>query len=266
MTGTEILVLTGEQLGSLIAERFGTSVIERWTRHRAMKFYEGFLVMFSEEVRGGCSSEVVNQTLQKILSDETRTEILFDAYRSVTLAKSKTIGPRIIGLLTAAIVIEGRCATEEEELIFSAAEHLSDGDLHEFVACYSKCSSEALKERTGRKPYREGEAIVVPWGKEERDSAWPSSREAEIDTTPIDLGEALGSWAARMGRIGLISSKTTHREVEYKEDDERHIDQDGVLTIYSFIITFHATCKGLAALAIRAAAIKDSSSSGVLHP
>lgn len=255
MPSHEILILAEKTMGSLFAKRFGTSVIERWTRHRAAKFYEGFVKAFSEEAREGRDPQTVDQLLQEILADEKRTEVLFDAYRSVTFARSKTIGPRIIGLLTAAIVIEDRSATEDEELIFAAAEELSDADLQAFVESYGTYSAQAANPTVKDGPNIKGGMVIIPWSKETRDSAWSHSREAEIDTTPIELAEALGFWASRLERLGFVSSKVTHREQEYKEDSERHIDQDGVLSIYSFSIIFQPQCKRLSALGARAIAM-----------
>ena len=57
-----------------------------------------------------------------------------------------------------------------------------------------------------------------------------------------------GHWASKAERVGLLSSRMTQREVAYKEDSERKIDQDGVLTIYERMIIFEMPCRELCVL------------------
>ena len=176
--------------------------------------------------------------------------MLFDAYRRICFATSKRLGPRIIGLLTARLVKNGRMADEEEEMVFRAAELLGDSDLLTFFKTYSDYCTEA-SAATSKKTLFEGGDLVVLWNEEHRDSAWPGSRESEIDVGPLDLNAELGHWAVQLASCGLLSSRVTHREETYNEDSERHIDQDGVLTFYRTSIVFSSSCTLLRELLLR---------------
>src|SRR5437868_4854945 len=97
-------------VAKIIGKHFGKAVVERWSRHRAERFFEAFAEGLDRGARsdgGPLDSEAM---LTQILNDETKTEVMFDAYRRVCLAKSKTIGPRMIGLLTAELVLKGKMA------------------------------------------------------------------------------------------------------------------------------------------------------------
>lgn len=247
MSGLEIVI--GKKLAAIIANKFGTKVIERWTRFRAEKFFEGFVDSLTEEQNTGSVSVEADAALEKILDDDVKSEVLFDAYRAVCFAKSKTHGPKIIGLLTGYLVAEGRLTHPDEDCVFRAAETLSDTELLELFKEYRKRSKAAEKCKDKNKDaHWEGNFLVVPWTEEIQDSARPHSREAEIETSPLNLGEVFGFWAAHAEQVGLLSSRNTQRQVEYKEDSDRHIDEDGVLTIHSSTIIFESPCKRLCEL------------------
>lgn len=250
MTTTAIAVFLSKQVGSLVAKKFGASVVERWTRHRAEEFLAGFVQVLAKEMKEGSESKDVDQKLDAILGDEKCSEVLFDAYRSVCFSKSKTLGPRIIGLLTGALVLEGRMSDENEDCVFKAGEELSDSELIDFFKTYNSYRSEIKIPKTDKNPYLEGDSMVVPWNKESRDSAWRS--DAKIDISPLDMHEALGSWAVSLERIGVLASNMSHRQVKYEADGERHIDEDGVLDIYSTTIVFRKSATLLYDLVERA--------------
>src|SRR5215207_1309246 len=112
-------LLVGHAAGKLL-DKFGSSfrahVIERWSRRRA----EEFVVQFCEEIsrqRGGATHHELEEALTRIVEDEVCSEILFDAYRRLTLSRSRVLGPRIIALLTAELVGEKRVASDHEDAI-----------------------------------------------------------------------------------------------------------------------------------------------------
>ena len=88
--------------------------------------------------------------LRTLAEATQKTEVLYDAYRSVCFSKSKTMGPRILGLLTASIVLEKRTATDEEEPVFKAAEALSDPELLEFFKAYRKYSADSKDKKPAK--------------------------------------------------------------------------------------------------------------------
>lgn len=243
----EIAIIIGKKLASIVARKFGTKVIERWTRYRADKFFEGFVESLSEELKTGVESNKADEALEAILDDDKKSEVLFDAYRTVCFAKSKNLGPKIIGILTGYIVAEGRTTQGDEDHVFRAAEALSDVELIDLFKEFREWAKKAdASEDKKKDAHWVGNSIVIPWNEEVRDSAWPHSREAEIDVSPLNFEEVFGGyWAAHAERLGLLSSRITQRQEEYKEDSERHIDEDGVLTIYASTMTFESPCKKL---------------------
>lgn len=181
-------LLIGHAAGKLldaVGVGFRTNVIERWSRHRAEQFFR----TFCEEVarRDQPESEQdLHQSLNQILEDEECSEVLFDAYRRVAMSRSKSVGPRIVALLTAEIVGERRTATDDEDVLFAAAEQLTDDDLDQFVAFIAK-----ERSRGGRLATREtGTSLEIPWGEHQFDSAWKSSRPESVSSP--NLGEELG--------------------------------------------------------------------------
>src|SRR5258708_1534741 len=90
----------GKALAKTLAKQFRGAVIERWTRYRAENFFEGFVESVGLEIHEGAENPDVDQKLSAMLGDDTKSEVLFDAYRRVCFSTSKKLGPRIIGLLT----------------------------------------------------------------------------------------------------------------------------------------------------------------------
>src|SRR5258708_5816337 len=82
---------------SKIAKKLGDWVVQRWARYRAEQFIEAFVESLRSEYRYDNEMTYVDVRLDAILGDETKSEVLFYAYRRVCFTKSKTLGPRIIG-------------------------------------------------------------------------------------------------------------------------------------------------------------------------
>src|SRR4051794_3456477 len=95
------VTIVAKPLVGAMAKRFGGAVVERWTRYRAECFLQSFVKAVQFEHASGVESEETDRLLNKILEDENNSQILFDAYRTVCFSKSKEVGPRIVGLLTA---------------------------------------------------------------------------------------------------------------------------------------------------------------------
>jgi len=144
-------------------------------------------------------------------------------------------------------------ANGTEEDVFRAAESLSDPDLIELFKEFRRRARHADSSKDSKKDaHWDGDAVVIPWTEETRDSALAHSRETEIDVSPLNFEVVFGSWGGNVARLGLLTSRVSHREVEYEEDSERHIDQDGVLSIYSWTLTFEPACRALCDLLERA--------------
>lgn len=256
MSGLEIFL--AKKIGTIVAKKFGGKVIERWTRYRANRFFDGFVASLADELETGIESDDVDAALEKILGDEQKSEVLFDAYRSVCFAKSKSLGPRIIGLLTGYLVVEGATSKADDDAVFRAAEELNDIDLTDFSDEFQREASKADSCKNKEKDaHWVGDTIQIPWTEETRDSAWPHSRESEIDLSPLNFDEVFGSWGGNVARLGLLTSKVTHRSVDYREDSERYIDEDGALDIYAWTVTFESPCRLLSDLVQRALKMEE---------
>lgn len=206
MSMTAAIAVIGKSVATSFAKKFGEKVIERWTRYRADRFFEGFVDAVGSEFSTGVQSEEVDRRLAAILSDETKSEVLFDAYRRVCFAKSKKLGPRIIGLLTGQLVHEGRMANYAEERVFEAAESLSDGDFIEFMKSYEEHRKKA-KGVTDLKAEHcmLGDSVIVRWSE---DSLDPNSLTGhKFDIGPFPWEEALGRWATRLEQCGLMEAR-----------------------------------------------------------
>lgn len=220
-------LVTGHAAGKLIdkvSSSFRTNVIERWTKRRANVFFEQFCREVELET-DGVESDRLEDLLSDMLEDEQCTELLFDSYRRVSLSRSKEIGPRIIGIMTARLAIEGRLPCPDEESILDAAEQLYDDDLIQFAAFLSEYEKRANDESDERTTLNKYGTVKINWAQEQLDSNW--NREFSVSLAPLDLEESLGPWAPKLANLRFISTDLTKKKWDYQEDSERHIDQDG---------------------------------------
>lgn len=209
-----------DKLVGLAESAIRMHVIERWSRYRAKQFFTAFCEAMLDL---GVSEQELSQKLNELLADEERSEVVFDAYRSVCLTKSKTIGPRVIALLTAELVITNSIADRGEELIFAAAEELSDPELEHFSEFALSYRNKAEGATSSDITLNSDGSITVQWARETFDSNWMTEDDCAIG--PLDLARDVGSWAAKLNRLGLMSDDLSERQWRYKEDSERHIDQ-----------------------------------------
>lgn len=230
---------TGHAAGKLIdlvADTFRVNVIERWSKRRAQQFFEHFCHEVEIELAGGRSEEL-EHLLDKMLQDEHSTELLFDAYRRVSLSRSKTIGPRVIGIITAKLAIKQREPTGAEESMLDAAEQLYDDELIEFASFIGDYRGRAADEKQDDVILCDRGILRIKWNCEQLDSNW--NREFDVSLGPLNLDESCGSWATKMESLGMIQTDLTEKKWDYQEDGERHIDQDGsVREISWWIITW----------------------------
>jgi len=234
-------LLTGHVAGKLIdrvARSFRMTVVERWSKRRARHFFQQFCREVEIELAGG-RSEDLEPLLDKMLQDEHSTELLFDAYRRVSLSRSKAIGPRVIGILTAKLAIEQRDPTGAEESMLDAAEQLYDEELIEFAAFICDYRRRAADEKQDDVTLCDRGILRIKWNSEQLDSNW--HREFDVHLGPLNLNKSCGSWATKMESLGMIQSDMTEKKWDYKEDGERHIDQDGSVRELSWWIITWAT-------------------------
>lgn len=202
-----LVPIAGKKLGGYLASKFGVSVIERWTRHRAQKFFEAFCEEVALNDRLGAEA-----ALDEILDSEKRTEALFDAYRAVALSRTKTVGPRAIGYLTARIVNENRTATTWEESWGEFFETASDVELIEAKAFYEGYLPHDGKDTDVARQV--GDYLEIKWS----DDHSNSQNSSPVDQT-FNLHH-IGTFAARLGTLGILLGSVNQSLQSYKEDGE----------------------------------------------
>ena len=175
-----IELLTGH-LSELATEKvyslFRTNVIERWSKRRA----DHFVQSFCEVVLEGSNEDQITDLLDEIMSNEHKSAALFDAYRRVSLSASPQIGPRIIAMVTAGIVLDERGANTEEERLLSLAECMTDDEFAE------------AKDWFDRYVQKKSESV----------GGFLDAGEPE-STASTSLWEGWGSWAVNLQQYGFI--------------------------------------------------------------
>lgn len=219
------------QLIDRVVGGFRTHVIERWTKRRAETFFKQFCLTVSADSES-TDPDQLDEMLDRLLRDETCSEILFDAYRSVCFSRSKEMGPKIIAILAAELVLKRRRANLEEDELFWAAENLDDEELREFAAFFDKEHERA--QQPPEKPSRysstatlgeNGNAVRICWYKEQFDSNTRTSD--PVSVAPMNLTENVGSWAEKLRSRGILTDDVKEGRWEYSEDSEQHIYEDG---------------------------------------
>lgn len=223
-------LIVGHAAGKLIdkaSDLFHRNVVERWSKWRAQCFFEEFCREVKLEFAAKGEGRL-DLHLERLLTDDSCTEVLYDAYRRVSFAKSKTLGPRVIGILTAKILNENRVASDAEAAMLEAAETLFDHELLAFATFVREQRQVASEhEQTNQVKLVALDDLRIEWCKEEEDSNWSRGRSRPIG--PLNFHQALGSWAAKIESIGIMNSDTTQEVRKYFADDERHVDMDGIV-------------------------------------
>ena len=210
-----------------IASAFSRNVVERWSKQRSKVFFDQFCrAVYEDDPK--LSSQQLAELLDKIFEDKSSSELLFDAYRSVCLSRSKDIGPRIIAIVVAEAVCEERVLTDYEERILLAAENLSDDELSRFSEFAQKQQRKVpnlLANVLDGSFATHPRPLRVIQRKQSLDSG--SSRRGETTIAPLNLATEIGSWAEKLSRFGLIVDDLTESQWTYEADEDYHTDEPG---------------------------------------
>lgn len=229
-----LLALAGtyaaERTLSLAESKFGEFVVARWTRRRSKKFIQAFFEAAREEFGGGGTDDADKQ-LTKVMEDETASEMLFEYYRKAVLSASREFGPRIIGLLTARLVLDKRRATWAEAKVSAAAEQLDDGELGEVADDFRRLS-QGLAGNT------DDGSVTIEIARVDYDL----SRDFSFALTPFDL-EELGGWASKLRNLGMLHLEVKQEQWSYREDGERYIDEDGTAGKVTTYLIYSSACR-----------------------
>lgn len=236
----DLILKSGTSIASSLAKSFASNVIERWTKHRAEKFFEAFQAKIIECRLLGDNQIEIAQEIDSIISTEIGSEVVFDAYRSVSLSKSKIIGPRIIGLLTAEICLEKRLSDEFEELYFSVAESLSDVEIINVTSVIESwlelSRAEKKKGYLTHTAYVERNELIYVLEHQESDTTFGDSNEIDLNIGNLDFEFCSG--LEKFKNLGLLTPRVIQSSYSFKEDSERHIDYDGTIRVTIKTIVF----------------------------
>lgn len=224
-----------------MAKYLKDTVIAKWSEYRAHAFLSAFLDEVRKEQDVLHQSADLNDLLKLVSQTDNQTTALFDAYRRVALSSSKKIGPMVIGMLTAHIVLEDREATPDEELIFYAAETLNDrdfSDLKAWVAHAWEDNESRASHHLGNK--LEPRNVLVKTGPEQPPGVSLLTVGLGLDDTPLAIAEDVGIFALKLKNIGLLTETVRRRENPREAGSTRY-----------FVIVSSA-CQQLYSLAARA--------------
>ena len=70
----------------------------------------------------------------------------------------------------------------------------------------------------------------------ENSNYWGSSQTNRIG--PMNLGNEVGNWCLKLANCGLVVQDIEKESENYQEDSERHIDEPGTLTTYTWKLVF----------------------------
>jgi len=243
-------VKTGAQELVMSAAR---SVIEGWSKRRAQEFFD----VFCRHIADAASTDGdIAVDLDNVLGTEAARNVVFDAYRSVCLCRSRILGPRVIAVLTAKLVNEQREANDDEDQLLAAAEELTDDELRGVRDQIAKLERILDgKPRPGEKAdvRREyGTELVVTVRTEMVPVDVGSSTGGHVSLAPMNLAMEIGLWAAKLERIGLVYTDMLEKPLVVKEDAERHIDYDHFYRDVRWSMGYTAGAKELANLIDRA--------------
>lgn len=209
----------GHVAGKLI-DRFSTSfrvnVIERWSRARAATYFEQFCQEIETELAGG-QSDQLDTLLDQLLQDDYATEVMFDAYRSVVMSRSKTIGPRLVAVLTARLVVEQRLPNHREESFLWAAEELDDDELLAFAKFVHK-TREEIADEFNEDVSLDNTIVKIKWNTEEFQTSRYGSE--PVSMSPLNLYDSHGSWAVKLSTRDVIRTDMTEESVTHDGDHE----------------------------------------------
>jgi hypothetical protein len=210
---------------SWLAGQFKTHVIEKWSRRRAGAFFQTFTERLAAAEEAGRPLSDLEPLLAELLNDTIKSEILFDAYRKVCLSASASLGPRIIAVIIARLIREGRVASDGEERLLIVAETFGDKDLTDFA------------DYLTQHPLIDNEAKLFDESEE-----WLAEQKP-FSISSINLSEYVGNWCLKLVNCGLVVQDIV-KGVEYYSFDsdgrviERGRDSYGTVTTYTWKLVF----------------------------
>jgi hypothetical protein len=212
-----LVSIAGSALIERVMESFGKRVIGRWADYRVRKFIDQFV----QECAATNGSDDLGTRLDGIVTDDTKSAALFDAFRHVAFSASRDIGPRVIAIHMAEAIAGLVEDPEVGDAVMAAAATLLDSEFGDFLSYAAEHQIDPLSFADSLHDTAVIKLEVVSF-----DSNWRGSRQ---DTGPLNLRRDIGAWAQKLNNVGLLFQDVSEEEVDYREDSDAHIDEPGTL-------------------------------------
>jgi hypothetical protein len=203
-----------DQLKGAVGDFLKDTAIARLSTLRADRFLSAFVNEVRKEVDVKTISADLNDLLKVVANNEKRTSALFDAYRRVALSASREIGPQVIGMLVARILVQDRDTTDEEEQIFEAAESMNDRDFDRFFGWMEYAREEPsyveLLASWSTGGYGDLQAAIMVRGKMGPDLGFVDLDWHMPDAT-FNLYREVGPFAVKLVNCGLLEESAQPR-------------------------------------------------------
>lgn len=197
---------------------FRHNVIERWSRYRAEQFFDQLCCELRSETDGTLKSY-----LDHLRGNDSASERLFDAYRSVTLSRSKILGPKFIAVIVARTLVEDRNPTAYEASMMNVAEEFDDDEFRGFADFVRQTRDDIAKGKDASVDERG--VVKIRWCDDELELN--RSSHVDFSASPLNLYDSHGSWAVKMERLDILRTDLTdrieRREQPYAEAEPDHV-------------------------------------------
>ncbi|MBB5356856.1 hypothetical protein HDE76_000038 [Rhodanobacter sp. ANJX3] len=202
-----VLSALTSQLLSEAKSLIKADVIARWSNYRSHRFVDALVDAIRDERDHELSEDELNHSLSELVKKDNNSEALFEAYRRVCFARSRDIGPRMIGILTATLILEERRPTKIEDAILDVSENLNDDELREVVETVKRWSAIALSGGEGAR-HLEGQLQYVAH------QSTVVSKDGQTSDTGSMLIDTLGSWGEKLRTYGLLFERVQERVIK----------------------------------------------------
>jgi len=237
----------GQRALDFAVDKLATAIIRPCAERRAHAYFRQLAEAVVDADAGDIDAERIAVALDAVTKDESARETVFEFYRQSVLSRSKEVGPRLLALIAARLIKEGRTPTDGERRIAEIAEACTDDDFSAFTNYYQSLTA-GSDPKQGERVKKTPGGFLVQLDRETSSSNWPSP----MRSGPLNLASDLGPWAAKFERAGAIEQHIETSSKDYKADCERNIDMDGVLTIIKWSVFFGETCTEISRLLLLA--------------
>lgn len=243
----------GQRALDFAVDKLATAIIRPCSERRAHAYFRQLAEAVVDADAGEVDAKRIAAALDAVTQDEPARETVFEFYRHSVLSRSKEVGPRLLALIAARLIKEGRTPTQAEQQIAEIAELCTDIEFSEFSLYYRSLTDDLDPKHAERVKKTPG-GLLVSLDQESSDSNWPNP----MRSGPLNLASELGTWAAKFERVAAVEQHIESSNAKYKADHERKLDMDGVLSTTEWSIFLGQACDELSRLLPLASSLKTA--------